>query len=48
MLLKERGLVGCTQVTVQGSGFYHSTLIPAGLEGIIQQVNYARSLAAAD
>lgn len=39
------------QVTVQGAGFYHSTLIPVpGPHTIVcgnQQVNYARSLAAA-
>jgi hypothetical protein len=48
LLMKERRLVGYTQVTVQGSGFYHSTLIPAGgLMVVTQQVNYARALAAA-
>jgi hypothetical protein len=51
LLMKERKLTGYTQVTVQGSGFYHSTLIPAGgpqpLMVVTQQVNYARSLAAA-
>jgi hypothetical protein len=51
LLMKERRLVGYTQVTVQGSGFYHSTLIPArGPQPsmvVTQQVNYARALAAA-
>lgn len=51
LLMKERKLVGYTQVTVQGSEFYHSTLIPAGgslpMVVVTQQVNYARALAAA-
>jgi hypothetical protein len=51
LLMKERRLVGYTQVTVQGSGFYYSTLIPAGgpqsMMSVNQQVNYARALAAA-
>jgi hypothetical protein len=50
LLVKDRRLVGYTQVTVQGNGFYHSTLIPAGgsqsLMWVTQQVNYARALAA--
>jgi hypothetical protein len=50
LLMKDRRLVGYIQVTVQGSGFYHSTLIPAGgpqsLMWVTQQVNYARALAA--
>jgi hypothetical protein len=44
-------MFGFVEVTVQGSGFYHSTLIPAGGHQpamlVIQQVNYARALAAA-
>jgi hypothetical protein len=51
LLMKDRRLAGYTQVTVQGNGFYHSTLIPAGgpqsIMGVTQQVNYARALAAA-
>jgi hypothetical protein len=51
LLMKDRRYGGYIQVTVQGSGFYHSTLIPAGgLQSVMsvnQQVNYARSLAAA-
>lgn len=51
LLMKDRRLVGYTQVTVQGNGFYHSTLVPAGgsqsLMWVTQQVNYARALAAA-
>ncbi|HTQ19472.1 hypothetical protein [Mycobacterium sp.] len=50
LLMKERKLVGYIQVTVQGNGFYHSTMIPAWgphtIMGVTQQVNYARSLAA--
>jgi hypothetical protein len=50
LLMKDRRLVGYIQVTVQGNGFYHATLIPAGPQALMwatQQVNYARSLAAA-
>ncbi|CAM2910396.1 hypothetical protein [Mycobacterium intermedium] len=51
LLMKDRRLVGYTQVTVQGNGFYHSTMIPAtspqSLMHVHQAVNYARSLAAA-
>ncbi len=48
LLMKERTLTGYIQVTVQGSGFSHSTLIhPGGLPIVTQQVNYARALAAA-
>lgn len=50
LLMKDRKYVGYIQVTVQGDGFYHSTLLPAGgpqaLVLVTQQVNYARSLAA--
>ena len=50
--MKERKFGGYIQVTVQGSGFYHSTLIrQSGRCRVMtctnQQVNYARSLAAA-
>ena len=42
---------GYIQVTVQGSGFHHSTLIPAvnpqSLWHVNQIVNFARTLAAA-
>jgi hypothetical protein len=51
LLLKDRRLVGYFEVTVQGSGFYHSTLVPVQgpqtLMWVNQQVNYARALAAA-
>jgi hypothetical protein len=48
LLMKQRTLSGFVQVTVQGSGVYHSTLTPAGtLPMVTQQVNYARALAAA-
>jgi hypothetical protein len=51
LLMKERKLVGYTQVTVQGNGFYHSTMIPVwgpqSVMSVHQQVNYARALAAA-
>jgi hypothetical protein len=51
LLMKDRRMVGYTQVTVQGNGFYHSTMIPVvGPQSAMfvrQQVNYARSLAAA-
>ncbi|WP_237071885.1 hypothetical protein [Mycobacterium avium] len=51
LLMKERKYVGSIQVTVQGDGFYYSTLIPAAgppaLLSVTQQVNYARALAAA-
>jgi hypothetical protein len=51
LLMKDRRYTGYVQVTVQGNGFYHSTMIPAGgplaIVGASQQVNYARSLAAA-
>jgi hypothetical protein len=51
LLMKERKFGGYIQVTVQGSGFYHSTLVPAvgpmSVMSVNQQVNYARTLAAA-
>lgn len=49
LLMKERTVVGYSQVTVQGNGFHYSTLIPGAgtnMAGVQQQVNYARSLAA--
>jgi hypothetical protein len=50
LLMKERRTVGFIQVSVQGEGFHHATLIPAhhpgALAQVMQQVNYARSLAA--
>ena len=51
LLLKDRTITGYVQVTVQGNGFHHSTLIPAVTGQTVwqvnQSVNYARSLAAA-
>lgn len=51
LLMKDRRMLGYLQVTVQGSGLYHSTMIPATspqtVMNIHQLVNYARSLAAA-
>jgi hypothetical protein len=51
LAMKDRRTVGYIQVTVQGSGFHHSTLIPArsphSVMEVQQMVNYARSLAAA-
>ena len=51
LLIKERTISGYIQVTVQGNGFHHSTLIPAtspdSVVSVNQMVNYARSLAAA-
>jgi sensor histidine kinase YesM len=51
LLMKDRRMVGYIEVTVQGSGFHHSTLIPArgpqSVTWVHQQVNYARALAAA-
>ncbi len=50
LLMKEHKVSGFVQVTVQGEGVYHSTMIPAYSRDtapqIMQQVNYARSLAA--
>lgn len=52
LLMKERRYVGFIQVTVQGSGFFHSALLPAlgpqAMISVTQQVNYARALAAAN
>jgi len=51
LLMKDHRMVGYLQVTVQGNGFHHSTMIPArgpqSVIGVHQTVNYARSLAAA-
>ncbi|ASU83031.1 hypothetical protein CDO52_09750 [Nocardiopsis gilva YIM 90087] len=50
LLMKERRITGSIQVTVQGHGIVHSTLIPARdpstMMQVVQHVNYARSLAA--
>lgn len=50
LLMKEEKTTGNVQVTVQGSGVYHSALVPAhGPQTVVQvtqSVNYARSLAA--
>jgi hypothetical protein len=49
LLMKERTVTGYIQVSVQGNGFHHSTLIPATQHSIPsaqQMVNYSRSLAA--
>lgn len=51
LLMKDYRMVGYIQVTVQGSGFHHSTMIPASgpqsVTWVHQRVNYARALAAA-
>lgn len=51
LLMKDRRTVGYVQVTAQGSGFHHSTMIPVNspqtVFAVHQMVNYARSLAAA-
>lgn len=51
LLLKEKKTTGYIQVTVQGEGFQHTTMIPAtSPDSFIQvtnQVNWARSIAAA-
>ncbi len=49
LLIKERSISGYYQVTVQGHGYLHSTMIPArqqSMANVLQMVNYARSLAA--
>ncbi|TNM38696.1 hypothetical protein FHP29_14380 [Nocardioides albidus] len=50
LLMKERRVTGHVQVTVQGQGFHHSTMIPAvsaqTFFQVSQQVNYVRGLAA--
>ncbi|WP_236724462.1 hypothetical protein [Mycobacterium avium] len=48
--MKDRRYAGYIQVTVQGSRFLDTTLIPAGPDAMMrvtQQVNYARAVAAA-
>lgn len=51
LLMKERTISGYIQVTVQGNGIQHSTLIPAVNNRtaweVNQSVNFARQLAAA-
>lgn len=50
LAMREHRMVGYVQVTVQGNGFAHSTLIPSNsyaLTWVTQHVNYARALAAA-
>lgn len=50
LLMKDSRMMGYIQVTVQGSGFHHSTMIPAtgpqSVKWVHQMVNYARALAA--
>ncbi|MGV1005431.1 MAG: hypothetical protein ACOYEV_11845 [Candidatus Nanopelagicales bacterium] len=50
LLMKERSVSGYIQVTVHGSGFHHTTMIPAASEQTIweitQSVNLVRSMAA--
>jgi hypothetical protein len=50
LLIKESRTTGAVQVTVQGAGHYHSTMIPVSeprqVYAVLQQVNWARSLAA--
>ncbi|MBB6172865.1 hypothetical protein HNR23_002925 [Nocardiopsis mwathae] len=50
LLIKERRITGGIQVTAQGGGVVHSTMIPARdpstMMQVMQSVNYARSLAA--
>jgi hypothetical protein len=51
LAMKDRKTVGYIQVTVQGSGFHHATMIPAlgptSAFEVNQMVNYARAMAAA-
>ena len=51
LLMKDHRMVGYIRVTVQGSGFNHSTMIaarsPHSVMGVHQMVDYARALAAA-
>jgi hypothetical protein len=51
LLMKDRRTVGYVQITVQGSGFHHSTMVgvtsPQTVVYVHQMVNYARTLAAA-
>ncbi|CAA0127414.1 Uncharacterised protein [Mycolicibacterium vanbaalenii] len=50
LLMKDRKLTGYIQVTVQGKGFHHQTLVPVRgpdtFAQVHQSVNYARSLSA--
>ncbi|MUL43158.1 hypothetical protein FZ103_18630 [Streptomonospora sp. PA3] len=50
LLMKEEKTTGNVQVTVQGNGVFHSTMIPAHspqtITQVTQSVNYARSLGA--
>ncbi|MDA0564268.1 hypothetical protein LG943_08005 [Streptomonospora sp. S1-112] len=50
LLMKEEKTQGSVQVTVQGNGVFHSTMVPARspqtVMQVMQSVNYARSLAA--
>jgi hypothetical protein len=50
LLIKEKKTTGFVQVTVSSGGRYHATMIPVthpnAVTGIMQQVNYARSLSA--
>jgi len=51
LLIKKRTISGYLQVTVQGNGFHHSTMIPVdgpqSFWHVEDTVDYARSLAAA-
>ena len=51
LLLKDKRTTGYIQVTVQGEGFHHATMIPASSAAtfgqVTSQVNWARGLAAA-
>lgn len=50
LLVKERQTSGYIQVTVQGGGVFHSTMVPAHSPAtsaqVMQQVNYVRNLSA--
>jgi len=49
LLMKERRLVGWVQVSVQGQGFHHATMVPASPHAVGQAhqfVNYCRQLSA--
>jgi hypothetical protein len=50
LLMKDRTTTGFIQVSVQGDGFHHATMIPAyspaSIGQVWGQVNYVRSLAA--
>lgn len=51
LLMKDKRTVGFIQVTVQGDGFHHATMLPAqdpqALMRVQAMVNHARSVAAA-